>query len=403
VPAGLIGEQHTCVRERLVAEALGLFDAAGVILDAGPSAGRVLGYRREDLVGRHALELVHPDDAPRCREAFARLRETPRRRAAARCGVRTRYGSWQWVEGIAANRLADPTVGAVVINARDVTRRVRLEERLRHSRKLAAVGRRAAGVAHDLNNLLTVIMAHGTFLLDHLPPGDPARRDAEGVVRAGERAGHLTGRLLGLSRRDAVSPTSLDLNSVVADTAKMLGRLIGEDIELAISVAPEPAWVLADAGQIERVVMNLTVNARDAMAGGGRLAVGVANVSLDGRDARRLGLPAGRYSRLAVSDSGCGMDAEVRAHLFEPFFTTKEEGRGTGLGLATIHGIVTRWGGGIQATSQPGRGSTFEVYLPRAPLAEPGGDADRAALDLPSGAETLRRAEDDERLRTAPG
>ena len=242
----------------------------------------------------------------------------------------------------------------------------RSEEQFRHVQKLQAMGQLAGGVAHDFNNLLTVITGYGEILLSTLETGDPRRGHVEEILKASRRAASLTRQLLAFSRKQLMSPRVLNLNQVVGDMERMLRRLIGEDIRLELRLA-SPLWaVRADPGQIEQVLMNLAVNARDAMPGGGTLTLRTQNVDLDANYVREHpDARAGPHVLLAVEDTGCGMDARTLARLFEPFFTTKEPGKGTGLGLSTVYGIVQQSGGSIRATSEPGKGTTFWIYLPR--------------------------------------
>jgi two-component system cell cycle sensor histidine kinase/response regulator CckA len=248
----------------------------------------------------------------------------------------------------------------------DITERKKLEQQLRQAQKVEAIGQLAGGIAHDFNNLLGIIIGYSEIFEERLGLGDPLRPKAEQIKKAGRRAASLTRQLLAFSRQQALEPKVLDLNAVIADTLKMLRRLIDENVELV--AVPEPALgrVSADQGQIEQIIMNLTVNARDAMPHGGKLTISTSNAEMDDAFVRRNpGAVPGSYVVLSVGDTGCGMDHETQAHIFEPFFTTKGEGKGTGLGLATVYGVVKQSGGYISVESEPGKGSTFRIYLPR--------------------------------------
>jgi two-component system, cell cycle sensor histidine kinase and response regulator CckA len=274
-------------------------------------------------------------------------------------------------------------------------RRIALEEQLRHAQKMEAVGRLAGGIAHDFNNLLTAIIGYTEIIMVGLDPADPRRADAEEIARAAMRAADLTRQMLAFSRKQILQPKVIDLNVTLSKVEPMLRRVIGEDIVMVIAPRATRPQVRVDPGQIEQVIMNLVVNARDAMPHGGRLTVETGDVS----DTAALAADArsGPYVMLAVSDSGVGMTAELRARIFEPYFTTKEVGKGTGLGLSTAYGIVRQSDGFIQVYSEPGQGTTFRVYLPRsaeaAPAAAVGDDT------MPRGTEHILLVEDDPSVR----
>ena len=274
------------------------------------------------------------------------------------------------------------------------------EKQFRQAQKMEAVGRLAGGLAHDFNNLLTVIMGHSQVLLGELPSGNPIRAKIEEMQKAGERAASLIRQLMAFSRKQPLEPKILPLNSVVGNVESMLRRLIGEDIQLVIRPDPFNGHVKADPGQLEQVLMNLVVNARDAMPNGGLLAIETSQTELARTPMHHLHpLPLGQYVKLTVTDTGFGMNADVLAHLFEPFFTTKEEHKGTGLGLSTVFGIVTTCGGGIDVWSQVGHGTTFDLYFPRVNPQASTADATAPQARLRQGSETILLVEDDSGVR----
>ncbi|MCI0530678.1 MAG: ATP-binding protein, partial [candidate division Zixibacteria bacterium] len=278
---------------------------------------------------------------------------------------------------------------------RDITERKQLEQQLQQSQKMEAVGRLAGGIAHDFNNLLTVILGYSEMLASRIPKGDPLHKDVDEVKKSAVRAASLTKQLLAFSRKQVLQPRKLNLNVVVTETEKMLRRLIDENIELATVTSPMLGSVMADPGQIEQVIMNLVVNARDAMDGGGRLTIETANVVLDDNYVRlNPGSKPGHYAMLAVTDTGCGMDDETLSHLFEPFFTTKAPGKGTGLGLSTVYGIVKQSGGYISAYSEVNKGTTFKVYLPLVSGTAQTEKSDKTGKVIYNPTETILLAED---------
>jgi two-component system cell cycle sensor histidine kinase/response regulator CckA len=381
-----------------------LTDEAGVVLLVNDAYCRMVGRPRGDLEGRTFTDAY----AEREREG---LLADYRRRFAARdsrprspAQVGQELALW---DGKKAHLEAsysflevpgEPTRLLSVI--RDVTEQVRLEEQFRQSQKMEAFGQLAGGVAHDFNNLLTVITGFSEIMLGRMPAEDPGRDSLLEIHKAGERAALLTRQLLAFSRKAVVEPKVLDLNEVVTEMDRMLRRLIGEDVALTPVLAPGLGRVRADAGQVEQVILNLAVNARDAMPKGGRLTVETANVELDaGYSHSHAEVRPGRYVLLAVSDTGCGMTEEVKSRIFEPFFTTKAVGKGTGLGLATVFGIVRAGGGHVGVYSEPGRGTTFKVYLPRVDGRVSSGHSHQGSRVIPHGSETILVVEDEETVR----
>ena len=278
------------------------------------------------------------------------------------------------------------------------------EEQLRQSQKVEAIGRLAGGIAHDFNNLLTIITGYGDLLIGRLAAGAPMRREIEEINKAARRAATLTRQLLAFSRRQILEPKVLDLNSIVRETEKMLIRLIGEDVDLRIITAPGLGRVKADPGQLEQVIMNLAVNSRDAMPQGGMLTIETSDVDLDEAYAgTHVSVRPGHYVRMAVSDTGSGMDRDTMGQIFEPFFTTKGPGKGTGLGLSTVYGIVKQSGGNVWVYSEPGRGTAFKVYLPGVEQAAELPVRDQQAPKALRGWETILVAEDEVVLRELVG
>ena len=346
---------------------IAVLDAAGAIRYASPSVFRLLGYVPEELIGLLMVEMVHPEDVEHTLRVFAEGVATGIGGRLLELRVRHKDGTYRILEAIGHYLLDDPLVQGVVINARDVTERKSLERQLLQAQKMEAVGRLAGGVAHDFNTALTAILGYAGLLLGGLPTLSPLRPDLEEIRKAAERAAGLTRQLLAFSRKQPLAMRVLDLNELVADLGRLLRRLLGEDIDVVTNLDPTLGAVRADAAQLEQVVVNLAVNARDAMPEGGRLMIETRNAELDDSYAREhVPVRPGRYVMLAVSDTGTGMSAETMSHMFEPFFTTKEAGKGTGLGLATVYGIVKQSGGYVWCSSEPGHGTTFKVYLPRA-------------------------------------
>ena len=378
------------------ADLIAVFGPAGDIRYISASVEATLGFRPEEMIGRPAFDFVHPDDREEAARTFGVLAESPG--GVSRVTMRHvhRDGSFRVLESSGINLIHVPAIGGIAINSRDVTERRELEEQLSQSQRLESVGRLAGGVAHDFNNILTAILGNTELLATTLPRNAEEQEDLEEIMRAALRARDFVQQLLAFARKQVLAPRVLDLNRSVRASERLLRRLLREDIALRLHLA-EPLWPMkADPAQLEQVLINLAVNARDAMPEGGTITIETANVDLDADYAlTHFGaLEPGPHVLLTVSDTGAGMRPEVLAHVFEPFFTTKPRGTGTGLGLATTYGIVKQSGGHIYAYSEPGIGSTFKVYFPRAPqpVDEP---VAVASAPLRGGGETLLLVEDD--------
>jgi PAS domain S-box-containing protein len=401
-------------------------DPAGVIVLVNAQAERLFGYRRDDLLG-HQIEALVPHGVRAMHQAHrTRYFAEPTARpmgAGMQMSARRRDGTEFPAEiSLSAVRTADGMLIAAAV--RDVTDRIeaqadrerlraqadrdRLESRLLQSQRLESLGQLAGGIAHDFNNLLGVILNYSSFVEEEIAAAAaadsatrwaPAQSDLEQIRRAAERATELTHQLLAFGRREVVRPRVLNLNDVVADVQDMLRRTIGEHIELTTSLDPDLWYVLADRGKVEQILVNLAVNARDAMPGGGGLTIDTGKVLVDADTAaQRPGLKEGPHVLLRVTDSGCGMPPEIIRQAFEPFFTTKAKGEGTGLGLATVYGIVTQADGHVQISSTPGAGTTFTVLLP-ATEEQPEVAPEPEQAPVRSGAETVLVVEDADSIR----
>ncbi len=366
-----------------------------------PNVETLTGYPMEKFMADWTFwpsSVIHPDDRARAAAQAKRLAMGQDSEVEYRMTRADGKVIWVRDSGRVERKGTSKFIYGVVS---DVTERRQLEEQLRQSQKMEAIGRLAGGVAHDFNNILTVIIGYSELLLyRYLDADDPQRKDVEQINQAAEQAATLTRQLLAFSRQQVLQLKILNLNRVVANVENMLQRLIGEDIELVTYLEPTLGQVKADPGQMEQVIMNLAVNARDAMPEGGKLTIETGNVYLDEMYAgQHVGVESGPYVMLAVSDSGTGIDEKTQAHIFEPFFTTKEQGQGTGLGLATVHGIINQSGGHIWVYSKPGQGTTFKIYLPRVEAEVESARRSEGATKHTQGSETILLVEDEDSVR----
>jgi PAS domain S-box-containing protein len=379
-----------------------VLDEDATICFESPAAKRLLGWEAEEEVGRHALERVHPEDQPRVADSITRVltRAVDEERVSYR--YRHKDGSWRVLESI-GREVTTAGRRRFIVNSRDVTERDELERKLLHAQKLESVGRLAGGIAHDFNNMLTVIMSNTSFAQEAVATDHPARSELDSVLDAARRAARLTAQLLAFSRQQHVTLQDIELSEHTRGMLQMLQRLVGEDVEVIADLAPELPPVRADVGQMEQVLANLVVNARDAMPRGGTLRIRTfprCFATAETRGGEEI-MP-GTYVCVSVSDTGLGISPEVRAHLFEPFFTTKERGKGTGLGLATSYGIARRHNGHIWCEDAGGAdgGATFVVAWPSA-------DREQAAIEPPPrlplsrGRERVLLVEDDQLVRAS--
>ncbi|MGH8636279.1 MAG: PAS domain S-box protein, partial [Burkholderiales bacterium] len=367
---------------------IALLRADGTTAYQTDAVERQLGYTTAELLGRNNFALVHPDDVEMARERFQEMLEGESAVGPVRYRVRHKQGHWVLLETVGKRFVSEDGTPFVVINTRDITEVVEAQEaleaaqqQLAHAMKMEAVGRLAGGVAHDFNNLLTVIAGYAELVAASLDPSDSRSGDLDEIKRAAHRASLLTRQLLAFSRKQVLRPEVLELNAVVRDVGVLIQRLIGEDIQLVVEATTEPLRVLADRSQLEQVLMNLAVNARDAMTLGGTLFIITAVKD--------------EFAQLIVRDTGTGIAPGVLGRMFEPFFTTKELGKGTGLGLATVYGIVKQSGGDIQVTSEVGAGTEFTISLP---LSRQKG-AFEEAEDVPGGDDTVLLVEDEKQVR----
>lgn len=380
-----------------ISDVVAVIDAGGSVTYASASVTRNLGYSVAEIEGRGQMDLLHPDSRAHVREFVANAMPEPGATGSIEVKVRHRDGSWRTLECHVTNLCDRPAIGGYLLTARDVTTARALERQLLHAQKMESVGNLAGGIAHDFNNLLTAVIGYSDLILKGSVLDEQTRTDIEEIQRAGERAAALTRQLLAFSRQQPTAPGVVDLNGLLKDLSRMLRRLIGEQIELESRLASRLRPVLADPTHLEQVVMNLVVNARDAMPDGGRLSIETENVEVTVRVDE--GPPPGRHVRLSVIDTGMGMSDAVRAKAFEPFFSTKEPGKGTGLGLSTCYGILQQAGGAIAIESTPGQGTAIHTYWPCPPEGAPS-DPERGWGPVGRrGTESILVVDDDEGVR----
>lgn len=394
-------EKYKSIFENVV-EGIFQTTADGRVISANPAAARMLGYESpEELMSSITDVTQQLYAAPDHRAELVHLLEQGEIVRGVETQLLCKDGSRIWVSANA--RTVHDATGTLVCyegSFRDITDHKQLEEQLRQSQKIEAVGRLAGGIAHDFNNLLTVITGYSSLTLARLPAESALRRNVEEIKSAGDRAASLTGQLLAFSRKQVLQPVVLDINALITDHSKMLQRLVGENIELITLLTLDAGRINADPTQIEQVLMNLVVNARDAMPRGGKIVIETANVELDeSYTLQHIAVKPGRYVMIAVSDTGMGMDEKTQARMFEPFFTTKEAGRGTGLGLSTVYGIVKQSGGNIWVYSELGRGTTFKVYVPWTGKQAQVYERSSSAFEHLRGTETILVVEDEEVVR----
>jgi PAS domain S-box-containing protein len=380
-----------------------ILDREGSITFCNDYLLRLTGWQAEEIAGKNWFDLmVAPDEREKLRAAFETAASGSRSPAHFVGTLMRRDGQRRLIEWDSVMmRDAEGRVAGSASIGRDITEYRELEAQFRESQKLESIGRLAGGVAHDFNNLLTIIWGYSTNLLEHMDRSDRAYLGLTDIKNAAEKAAALTKQLLTFSRRQVFQPQVLDMNALVEESERMLQRLIGEDIELTVELDPSRGSVLADANHLHQVLINLVVNARDAMPHGGKLTLAVSSMDLDENRAPLLsGIAPGSYVRLIVADTGTGMTKEVRARLFEPFFTTKEPNKGTGLGLSTVYGIIRQCGGHVVVETEQDRGTTFEIFLPRVQEQAP---PPTLKLEAPpairGGTETILLVEDQQELR----
>ncbi|MDK9706767.1 MAG: PAS domain S-box protein [Desulforhopalus sp.] len=384
-------------------DCLVIFNADGRQRYASPAAERISGYPVEELIGKSLDLLIHPDDLPLVTDAWQEAVDHPERTVTVQFRHIHKTREWVYFEAVSQSFLDEPAINGIIASVRDITEHKKADEenqrlqlQLTQAQKMETVGRLAGGVAHDFNNMLSVILGYAEMTQDRLGPDHPVFADLREIGKAAGRSADLTRQLLAFARKQTVAPKVLDLNETVGGMLKMLKRLIGENIELAWLPGPSPWLIKMDPTQIDQVLANLCINARDAIGDTGKVTIETTTVAIDDADCTlHSDCYPGEYVVLVVSDSGCGMPPETISHLFEPFYTTKEIGRGTGLGLATVYGIVKQNHGFINVYSEPNKGSSFKIYLPRHIAGDELSIKSDALLQDARGNETILLVEDE--------
>jgi PAS domain S-box-containing protein len=386
-----------------IGEVIVIIDRDGINRYKSPNIEKWFGWKPEEVVGTSTWENVHPDDLAPAQRFFAEILQKPRNMGTVECRYRCKDETYKWIEFTGTNLLDDPDIQGVLGNYKDITERKnaetdreKLQAQLTQAQKMESVGRMAGGVAHDFNNMLGVILGYTELALSRTDDNHKLKADLKEIQKAAHRSSDITKQLLAFARKQTISPRQLDLNDTVESMLKMLRRLIGEDIDLVWQPSAHLRPVKMDPTQINQILVNLCVNARDAVAGVGKIAIEIGSHTFDADYCNdHPGFIPGDFVRLSVSDNGCGMDRETLDNLFEPFFTTKEVGKGTGLGLATIYGIVKQNNGFVNVYSEPGRGTTFKIYLPRQAADEDTGRGVPEKKAAAHGTETILLVEDE--------
>jgi PAS domain S-box-containing protein len=369
----------------------------GMIEFQSPSVRRILGYQPEEMTRQSAFAFIHPEDAERVTAAIQKTISQPGEVVTVEYRIRHQDGTWRTLQSSGRYTVAGATAGSIVVNSRDITESRVLEEQLRQAQKMEAIGILAGGVAHDFNNILTIIQGNASLLLPANTQPDEQEECAHQIIRAADRAAGLTRQLLLFSRKQVLQPVNLNLNQLVAQTAKMLRRFLGEDIVLETDLAPQLPLIHADPGTIDQVLVNLAVNSRDAMPRGGQLTLATSVEALP--DEGNKTTPPKTFVCLTVKDTGCGIHPEHVDKIFDPFFTTKDVGKGTGLGLATVYGIVKQHDGRVTVESSPGQGATFRVYFPTVAGATVATPPEASPSKAFHGTETILVVEDEAPVR----